>query len=147
MSWDMKSEPEEAREAKRAGVAKLAGYTGEWSKENGGCSTRAACINVQPCHCLTIKLTDCRRRQRWSGKETLKPKKKIERKKRGGSSRAAHGWAASKDLALANWMQDMTSLLCYQPEVPHAHKESLVTSLDRYTHCSAQLAAGEPPND
>lgn len=29
----------------------------------------------------------------WSGKETLKPKKKIERKKRGGSSRAARGSA------------------------------------------------------
>ena len=57
------------------------------------------------------------------------------------------GWAASKDLALANWMQDVTSLLCALGMVPHDHKESLVKALDRYTHCSAQLTAGEPPNE
>ena len=40
--------------------------------------------------------------------------------------------AQEKDLALRQWMQDVTSLLCYQPEVPHAHKESLVRALDHY---------------
>lgn len=75
-------------------------------------------------------------------------KQKPSRKTKSAHRRSVQpdGWAASKDLALANWMQDVTSLLCYQPEVPHAHKESLVKALDRYTHCSAQLAAGEPPN-
>ena len=37
-----------------------------------------------------------------------------------------------KDLVLRQWMQDVTSLLCYQPEVPYAHKESLVKALDHY---------------
>lgn len=52
---------------------------------------------------------------------------------------SASGCAASKDLALQNWMQDVTSLLCYQPEVPHAHKESLVKALDHYTKQCAEL--------
>ena len=36
-------------------------------------------------------------------------------------------------------MQDVTSLLCYQPEVPHAHKESLVKALDHYNKRCAEL--------
>ena len=48
-------------------------------------------------------------------------------------------YAASKDLALQSWMQDVTSLLCYQPEVPHAHKESLVKALDHYNKRCAEL--------
>jgi hypothetical protein len=36
-------------------------------------------------------------------------------------------------------MQDVTSLLCYQPEVPHAHKESLVKALDHYNKQCAEL--------
>jgi hypothetical protein len=46
-------------------------------------------------------------------------------------------YGRNAELALANWMQDVTSLLCYQPEVPHAHKESLVAALDRYTKARA----------
>jgi len=40
-----------------------------------------------------------------------------------------------KELRLYLWMQDITSLLCYQPEVPHAHKESLVKALNDYLSC------------
>lgn len=53
----------------------------------------------------------------------------------------------AKDLALANWMQDVTSLLCYQPEVPHAHKASLVEALDHYTKRCAEADASSSPND
>lgn len=52
----------------------------------------------------------------------------------------------AKDLALANWMQDVTSLLCYQPEVPHAHKVSLVEALDLYTKRCAEADASKSPN-
>lgn len=44
------------------------------------------------------KLTDCRRRQRWSGKETMKSKVKPERDERGGSSGGAHGSANTVEL-------------------------------------------------
>lgn len=45
----------------------------------------------------TTKLTDCRRRQRWSGKETMEKSENSEREKRRGSSGAARGCMA--DLA------------------------------------------------
>lgn len=60
---------------------------------------------------------------------------------------SASGCAASKDLALQNWMQDVTSLLCYQPEVPHAHKESLVKTLDHYNKQCAELDESKRHND
>lgn len=41
-----------------------------------------------------------------------------------------------KEFALQQWMQDVTSLLCYQPEVPLKHKESLVKALDNYFNAS-----------
>lgn len=34
-------------------------------------------------------------------------------------------------LAVKQWMQDVTSLLCYQPDIPMEHKKSLVEALDR----------------
>ena len=60
--------------------------------------------------------------------------------------RAARGSAAPKDLALQLWMQDVTSLLCYQPEVPHAHKESLVKALDHYNKQCAECEQAKRQN-
>lgn len=55
---------------------------------------------------------------------------------------ASASGCTAKDLALQLWMQDVTSLLCYQPEVPHAHKESLVKALDHYNkRCAEQEEA------
>ena len=56
------------------------------------------------------------------------------------------GCAATKDLALQLWMQDVTSLLCYQPEVAHAHKESLVKALDHYNKRCAELDEAQRHN-
>jgi hypothetical protein len=38
----------------------------------------------------------------------------------------------ANDLALRQWMQEVTWLLCYQTEVPHGHKDSVTKSLDRF---------------
>lgn len=38
--------------------------------------------------------------------------------------------------ALFKWMQEVTSLLCYQPEVPMTHKEDLCTALNDYSRVS-----------
>jgi hypothetical protein len=63
-----------------------------------------------------------------------------------GGSLEPVGWAAKKDIALWNWMQDITSLVCYQPEVPMKHKESLCAAMARYTGCRSNLQATQPPN-
>lgn len=34
--------------------------------------------------------------------------------------------------ALGKWMQEVTQLLCYQPEVPMKHKEELCNALNEY---------------
>ena len=60
---------------------------------------------------------------------------------------SASGCAASKDLALQCWMQDVTSLLCYQPEVPHAHKESLVKALEHYNKRCAECEQAKQHNN
>lgn len=70
--------------------------------------------------------------------ESMKSKTKKTAKRASGSLQP-DCCAASKDLALQLWMQDVTSLLCYQPEVPHAHKESLVKALDHYNKRCAEL--------
>lgn len=36
------------------------------------------------------------------------------------------------DEALFAWMQEITALLCYQPDVPMKHKEDLCKSLNSY---------------
>ena len=70
----------------------------------------------------------------------------LETRRAERRSRAAHGSAALKDLALQLWMQDVTSLLCYQPEVPHAHKESLVKALDHYNKRCAECEQAKQQN-
>lgn len=67
--------------------------------------------------------------------------------KRYGSFAVAAGSDAEKDLALQLWMQDVTSLLCYQPEVPLAHKESLVKALDHYNKRCAEADEAKRQND
>lgn len=44
--------------------------------------------------------------------------------------------AERKEFALQLWMQDVTSLLCYQPEVLLKHKESMTKALDKYFNAS-----------
>jgi len=78
--------------------------------------------------------------------DSMKPKTKKTAKRASGSLQP-DCCAASKDLALQCWMQDVTSLLCYQPEVPHAHKESLVKALDHYNKQCAELDEAKRHND
>lgn len=79
------------------------------------------------------------------GKEALdRASKRFRQELREHAAKTGNDiYGKNAELALANWMQDVTSLLCYQPEVPHAHKESLVAALDRYT----KARAAKSPND
>lgn len=45
---------------------------------------------------------------------------------------AIAGAAAARSDAMAAWMDEVTSLLCYQPEVPLKHKEDLCNALNEF---------------
>lgn len=40
-----------------------------------------------------------------------------------------------KQKALLRWIEEVTFLLCYQPEIPQAHKQSLFAAMDDYRRC------------
>jgi len=72
--------------------------------------------------------------------DVWRKRRQAELRHREEHSNDLYGKRYPVEEALANWMQDVTSLLCYQPSVPDAHKESLVAALHRHTKARAARA-------
>ena len=45
---------------------------------------------------------------------------------------APAGCASDERDALESWMREVTDLLCYQPEIPMAHKQTMVDAFAKY---------------
>lgn len=51
--------------------------------------------------------------------------------------------SAPAEKALHQWMQEVTSILCYQPEIPLAHKTDLANALAEYEKANGLLNVKE----
>ena len=54
--------------------------------------------------------------------------------------------AAARSEAMTKWMEEVTSLLCFQPEVPLKHKEDLCAALNSYKQVLHAIEITEPQN-
>jgi len=105
----------------------------KWADEFTGWATRKAkSMGMDPIEMMGRALGLKKESDDW------RKRRQAELRAREESANDIYG--SPVDLALANWMQDVTSLLCYQAEVPHAHKESLVAALHRHTQACSQRA-------
>ena len=59
----------------------------------------------------------------------------------------ASGSTTAQSEAMTKWMEEVTALLCFQPEVPLKHKEDLCAALNDYKQVLHAIEITEPQNN